>query len=1009
MLKIHQKMTNNASETLTTRGRQPVTPFYYTVIAGAPPGDITSLFVSRPDIQDLLNVKPYLLSYFVPYVRIYKVFGSARGPVESECPPGPEDTAGMATEAAVAESTRTSRHPISDGTEVEFVFDDHIKKQQIENILASHKGRAGAVGLKSVNWNFLGVQPAEVENNIKLNLTLYFNDFTEFEKEREDPSNSSLKYRFSDLILHSPMYNINADSPGFSELQRAFNPNFFRIKIVAGWTFLPSIPGNEGIIDEISSDDIVDIEKISDLVVRSRKVMYMNLMRHNLEFNQDGSMELTAEYQALIEGVFASRESDILNVQSGFGTCSEQRRLRETRAGLRRTQNMTSAGEQLPGHWRSLLGDEAAPSLNDVQDHLRQRAQVIQTLLEASTERDKALAYQSIMRNLMLSGKIYTCNVRNESLGFSANFDPLTAVRDEEGNPIPFTTEDISDAAATSASEADEAGEHPIGEEAIEGATRTATREGTLQQAGQLPAELRAVEAGTLRRMVAIARFYNNTDFDIASDFTAEITDNAETALGQNSFSQFGGGVLGPSLALMLAADEGTTEAMYEVAANTAETFVSIGGTAGVIPIEFMFFGDILDTVMGPLLGWLREDNVEVMLGTFLYSDPTNQSAEPVPVPLAHIPISTELFSMWFLQEIVEKKKTSMTLRSFFRSVFDKLIINAFGSDCVYDTRGQFTLIQEGLTVIPEYYTILKRRLSQAGILRTNSNLGDVSRNTVSHGDIRARVSRVGLLDNLSDTSFDRYASVVLYQHQTQEHTRGQIFDTDMSSGYLRTAERDARIGIYHLNLGSDRGLVKRIEFQRMDQDHAPEARMAAAGALNQFDQLRERYNATVTMYGNTFFYPGQHIYINPSMVGANTVADAAALTTKLGIGGYFVIIKVENIIESGLFETILDCRWVTSGFISSQSANRPTAGDPEAEVDEFLATQSEEVYQQNVVNNSRERIQAAMQDPLYSPEQIGLPRGRQPLPTSGPERQRELVRRGGGPGAGTYVPPSER
>ena len=43
-----------------------VYPFYYTSLGGAPPADITALFTSRPDIQDLLNVKPYLLSYFMP-------------------------------------------------------------------------------------------------------------------------------------------------------------------------------------------------------------------------------------------------------------------------------------------------------------------------------------------------------------------------------------------------------------------------------------------------------------------------------------------------------------------------------------------------------------------------------------------------------------------------------------------------------------------------------------------------------------------------------------------------------------------------------------------------------------------------------------------------------------------------------------------------------------------------------------------------------------------------------
>ena len=48
-------------------------------------------------------------------------------------------------------------------------------------------------------------------------------------------------------------------------------------------------------------------------------------------------------------------------------------------------------------------------------------------------------------------------------------------------------------------------------------------------------------------------------------------------------------------------------------------------------------------------------------------------------------------------------------------------------------------------------------------------------------------------------------------------------------------------------------------------------------------------------------------------------------MTTKLGIGGYFVITQVENIIKRGSCETLLTCSWVYSGFRTS-SASDPAA-----------------------------------------------------------------------------------
>ena len=69
-------------------------PQYHTVILSngtAAPADITSLIVSRPDIHQLLNAKPFLLSYFMPQVRLYKVFGNPRGDGDREEDETPEE------------------------------------------------------------------------------------------------------------------------------------------------------------------------------------------------------------------------------------------------------------------------------------------------------------------------------------------------------------------------------------------------------------------------------------------------------------------------------------------------------------------------------------------------------------------------------------------------------------------------------------------------------------------------------------------------------------------------------------------------------------------------------------------------------------------------------------------------------------------------------------------------------------------------------------------------------
>ena len=60
-------------------------------------------------------------------------------------------------------------------------------------------------------------------------------------------------------------------------------------------------------------------------------------------------------------------------------------------------------------------------------------------------------------------------------------------------------------------------------------------------------------------------------------------------------------------------------------------------------------------------------------------------------------------------------------------------------------------------------------------------------------------------------------------------------------------------------------------------------------------------------------------------MVGMSSIPQAEALTTMMGIGGYFLITRVENIIETGMFETGLTCVWVTSGFLPKDESSGQT------------------------------------------------------------------------------------
>ena len=949
-------------------------PHWHNVIYGGAASDITSLIASSPQVQELLDLKPYLLSYFVPYLRIYKVMGATDEELIS---------AGLE-----ADQINQLQLP-PPGTEIEFKFQNSLDEAaltEISQITEGGRARAGGVGLKSFSWEYLGVNPAEVENNIKAGLSLHFNSIKDFEEKHiSSAGGEDYQYRFSDLVVPEPLYHTNSESPLYNEHQRAFNVNHFRIKVVAGWT-VPDGAALEEMVGSASPDH-VDLRKVKETIRQTKKVLYLNLIAHSINFNDDGSMDLDAHYQAYIEGSFTSPQSDILNVPDLTDrTTNLAARLELINEDIRRMNRVDSNAENggcdevkiggpamVDGDVIAETAQVFAPNSSNPQPyvltvtHSANRIRHLRTIMEEvhtnTVERltfhrrqNRTRAYRNLMRQMVRTSHMWTIQVPMESLGFqSISFDESQEAGDIAPGTRRFEREARESRGGPSPGSAEAAEERAARERRLaQGASEVrgqAVRQGTYRAArDQVEQDLDVV-----RRQAALGRFYRSADFTV--DFSLQ------------RFNLFGGlracqlpGPLSEYLDETASAtfspdnaedrEEREAELLENVrryvylgyltdeqrAADRLTNRADAAGRVHQIPIDFMFFGDLLDTVFSKGAGrWLRSQNIEVFLGTFQYSDPkmfTGEGAgeiEYAAYPLAWIPISVDSYQVWFLDEVIAKGRTTMTIQEFIRSVSDKLLVNAFGSECMFDPSGRFTLAQERLSIIPEFYTIPTQKLVMAGMHGSGIFNRQRRGNTINYEHVRANVRDpehpIRLLDDEPGNSFEDYKSVVLYQSQTSSENIGDLFDQDLKEmGYLEVRELDKQRGIHHLNIGSDRGLVKAIRFSRMDQDYMIEARMSAAGELGSFQQLRERYNSTISMFGNMFFYPGQYIFINPSMVGTNAVMDIDSLTTKLGLGGYFLITKVENIIERGNFETILQCSWVYSGF-SHPSRSTELAG----------------------------------------------------------------------------------
>jgi|21_taG_2_1085346.scaffolds.fasta_scaffold00900_7 hypothetical protein len=285
-----------------------------------------------------------------------------------------------------------------------------------------------------------------------------------------------------------------------------------------------------------------------------------------------------------------------------------------------------------------------------------------------------------------------------------------------------------------------------------------------------------------------------------------------------------------------------------------------LAGDTTSVTFYYMRFGDIIKAAMEQ--SSFRSD-INLMMGNF--RDPAGNV-----ISIYDIPITLGTFGQFFFDLIASRQLSTMPFDRFFRS-FLKVVANMMG----YAYRGEQRLTFDFTTFNSNRHPGSSNKPLSVQALK-NLGAGAASplvRQTTKSGE-----------------PIPHQTYYALYSRRVDHNQR------------LGIREQDEAEGIYHYTIASDRGLAKTFNFARQDTKYFQEMLIESSNMENNIRALFLPQNVSIDMVGNGIHRNGDLIFVD------SRAALGGWAGTKLGIGGYYRVIRSAHSISNRGYTTTLDC-----------------------------------------------------------------------------------------------------
>ena len=739
----------------------------------------------------------------------------------------------------------------------ELKFRDWTDKSSVEEIMQTRQSRGDDAGLLSFSYEYDGRDPASTSNMVKATVRMLFTDFETIIK----PIRTTLTEREEGMLsneenardfLQPRFLDLILRQPMRKKIKGASLPYLIKVHAEIGW----QVPEDQsGKIFPQELREYIDAGNLNEYFV-----LYMT--EHDMDFKEDGRVELTIDFRAAIENTLFD-ETDILALDD----VTEQKYKKELEKEIGNAEVAKKQAEMLNKKKR----EAAERAKKEGSDDPDVQVKVVDERDWRMTSSD-GITYEGTEELARLvrykKRQLEYTKQRQKSARYRSLINALG-----ESEKIRF---------------------FDLNSEKIQQWLKqltSANMSKTGGSSGRLRASTLLRESGAAQ----VSAFSGNTM--LVSQTANDVQGTSLEALDKANKD-----AIKDKKELRDAARNDEDDPKKEKPkTNLDYDRTAADRTLGtnIYRIHFMYLGDIIDVAckslygMDPHLGLTR-----VVAGPVQYfgEDGTVQN-----INLADIPVSLEVLSNWIYKNIISKGSIGMSLGSFLSNLITELAFKAMGEEkCFASISGHPSMMMTPITL----------NLLGTGNKReeavTRNDSGVYQRITtddfvkLSRNNLASRGKLTG--NNRIDTATYVFITGVVREENNFNYGVGG-FDFN-----------GAADGVYTLGIGRDRGIVKNIKFNKSTAKYQSEMRVeqretSQASALG---ELRQVYNATVNLVGNTLFKNGQYVKIDPSTIGMDP-----QVAVSLGLGGYYVITKVEGELSRSGYQTTLSCKYNSTGEVS--------------------------------------------------------------------------------------------